>query len=39
MLGAIAVGWPAAPAPAAPARRPIDRVVTWIEQDAEGGAP
>jgi nitroreductase len=33
MVGAVAVGYPAAPPPEAPARRPIDRVVTWLDQD------
>ena len=30
-LGAIALGHPAGPAPAAPARKPIDKIVTWFD--------
>jgi hypothetical protein len=41
MVGAIALGHPAPPpapagaAPAAPARKPIARVVQWLDDDAE----
>jgi F420 biosynthesis protein FbiB-like protein len=35
ILGAIAVGHPAGPPPAAPARKPLDRVVHWLDGDNE----
>jgi nitroreductase len=31
MVGAIAIGWPEGSAPASPGRKPIERVVQWIE--------
>ncbi len=31
MVGAIAIGWPEGAAPASPGRKPIERVVQWIE--------
>src|SRR5262249_49501375 len=37
MLGAIALGYPAAQPPPAPARKAIERVVTWLDHDPEEG--
>jgi nitroreductase len=34
MVGAVALGWPEAPAGERPGRKPIDKVVTWYEGDA-----
>ncbi len=31
MVGAVALGWPEAPPPERPGRKPIDKVVTWYE--------
>jgi nitroreductase len=37
MVGAIAIGHPAG-TPAGPSRKPLDRVVDWIEDETDGGA-
>jgi len=35
MVGAIALGWPDGPAPTSPGRKPIERVVQWVEDEEE----
>jgi nitroreductase len=37
MVGAIALGYPAGPPPAKQPRKPLDKVVTWLEDAAEAG--
>ncbi len=33
MVGAIALGWPTGNAPVSPGRKPLERVVQWVEDD------
>lgn len=35
MVGAIALGWPEGAAPQSPGRKPIERVVQWVEDEEE----
>lgn len=35
MLGAIALGYPASPAPPSPGRKPLDKIVEWFEEKTE----
>lgn len=35
MVGAIALGWPVGDAPPSPGRKPLERVVQWVEDDDE----
>lgn len=35
MVGAIALGWPEGATPPSPGRKPIERVVQWVEDDEE----